>query len=1322
MSEDAAAVRMAEDGTGTGNQPSYIVGIGASAGGVESLGEFFENMDSNSGMAFVVVQHLSSTYRSLMAELLAPRTRMKIYHAETGMVLEPNCIYLNPPKRDLFIVDGMVELHDVDPGQLPPLPIDRFFRSLAEFSKDRAIAVVLSGCGTDGSRGIASIKDHGGLVVVQDAMSAKFDGMPSSALRTGAADLVGTPSQMPSALLDYIGKPRPKVESSAETGTVSNSDSEEILALLRTRYNIDFKMYKPAMVQRRIERRLVISRFGTMDAFLASLRTDPAELDTLYHDFLIGVTTFFRDDQAFNALMPELKARLLTCKERGEPFRAWVAGCATGEEAYSISILLHEAAGPEIPNIKIFATDIHSASLNKASAGIYNRDDLRNVSESRRDRFFSDYGSDFKLVPEIRRSVIFTQHNVLTDAPFAGLDLVTCRNLLIYFEVPAQNKVVAAFTYALKPGGLMFLGSSESVGDLSANLDVLDQKAKLFRKRPEAIRSAFRGLLHSGDVRVPVPLSSRGASSQQDPPLLRAYEQLLQRYVPPSLLVNERGDLLHAFGDSIKLLRQREGRATLNVMEMVEDELRVAIGAGLQQVLRKQSATTYEGIRVSDGEAEQLVRLTIEPIAAKPRECGSFLLTVEPMRPAVPTPIVPSEFQVTHESLELISSLEQELQYTKEHLHAVVEEIEVSNEELQSANEELVSANEELQSTNEELHSVNEELCTVNDEFKAKIEELTELTHDMEHLLQSTDVGVIFLDRELKIRRYTPAIGQSFNLLSQDVGRPIDHISHRLQYDEMLQDIWSVMAGNSSIEKELRDQKGTPLFMRILPYRTSAVGVLGVVLTVLDISGIKAAEEELRISEERFRCLVERLDAVFWMTDVSGERLLYESPSFERVFGRPHASLRPVPRDWQHAVLPDDQIRASLYEARDKNRVWEAEYRIQVDFATRWIRERAYPVFDSGGKLHRVVGFAEDITGRKQDEHNRRLTQFAIDRAADCVFWVGENGRFVYCNESGAALLGYGQADIINNSFDAFHRPQDGQLWYDFWHGHHNREAIHIESTIRDRSGSMKPVELNASRVDVDGERYICIIMRDVTERNRRFEILEEMNSVLNKNQELDDFARIASHDLKEPLRAVLTFTSLLDEDLEGKLNDNARKDLEHIRSGAMRMQRLINDLLELSRAGRADIEFKQFPIGGCVNSALESLTGLRTQVNPEILVDPLPDVYGDRLLVGQLFQNLIGNALKFTDGRAPVIEITAENSGEEWVFGVRDNGVGVKPEHLEMIFQPFKRVSQGISKEGTGIGLAICRKIVERHGGRIWVESKFGEGSHFKFTLTRRT
>ncbi len=1321
MSEQSTAARMAEDLSSSQKSPTFIVGIGASAGGVESLGEFFENMDSTSGMAFVVVQHLSSTYRSLMAELLAPRTRMRIFHAETGMRLEPNCIYLNPPKRDLFILDGVVELHDVDPAQLPPLPIDRFFRSLAEYARERAIAVVLSGCGTDGSRGIAAVKEHGGLVVVQEASSAKFDGMPSSALRTGATDLVGTPAQMPAALLRHLGRPKVKPDAADQAGSVSPTDSEEILALLRTRYNIDFKMYKPAMVQRRIERRLVISRFGSMEAFLDTLRNDPDELDTLYHDFLIGVTTFFRDDQAFHALLPELKTRLLSCQERNEPFRAWVAGCATGEEAYSISILLHEIAGGEMPNVKIFATDIHGASLNKASAGVYSRDDLRNVSEARRARFFMECGNDFKLAAEIRRSVIFTQHNVLTDAPFAGLDLVTCRNLLIYFEAPAQTKVVAAFTYALKPGGLMFLGSSESVGDLSANLDVLDQKAKLFRKRPEPIRNMMRGLLHTGDMRMPVPLQSR-ASSQQDPPLLRAYEQLLHRYVPPSLLVNERGELLHAFGDSIKLLRQREGRATLNVLELVEDELRVAIGAGLQQVLRKHTATTYEGIRVYDGETEQLVRLTIDPISAKPRERGSFLLTVEPLRPAVPTPIVPSEFQVTHESLELISALEQELQYTKEHLHAVVEEIEVSNEELQSANEELVSANEELQSTNEELHSVNEELCTVNDEFKAKIEELTELTNDMEHLLQSTDVGVIFLDRELKIRRFTPAIGQTFNLLSQDVGRPIDHISHRLQYEDFLRDVVSVLAGGAAVERETQDQRGTPLYTRILPYRTASAIISGVVITVLDISGIKAAEEDLRVSEERFRCLVERLDAVFWMTDASGQNLLYESPSFERVFGQPHLGSPGVARSWQSSILPDDQQRASSFESRDQRAVWEAEYRIQVDFAPRWIRERAFPVFDAEGKLHRVVGFAEDITARKQVEHSRRLTQFAIDRAADCVFWVGDNGRFVYCNESGATLLGYSQMELLNTSFDSFHRPQDGQLWYDFWHGHQQRESIHIESTIRDRSGSQKPVELNASHVDVDGEQYICIIMRDVTERNRRFEILEEMSSVLHKNQELDDFARIASHDLKEPLRAVLTFTSLLDEDLQGELNENARKDIEHIKSGATRMQRLINDLLELSRAGRADIEFRQFPLGACVNTALEALTGLRNELNPAIRVTPLPDVYGDRTLVSQLFQNLIGNALKFVDGRTPEIDITAENEGDEWVFGVKDNGVGVKPEHLEMIFQPFKRVSQGAAKEGTGIGLAICRKIVERHGGRLWVTSKFGVGSHFKFTLARRT
>lgn len=1294
--------------------PTYIVGIGASAGGVESLGEFFERMDSESGMAFIVVQHLSPTYRSLMAELLAPRTRMRIYHAETGMPVEPNSIYLNPPKRDILIRDGRIELQEQERGQNPPLPIDRFFQSLAATARDKAIAVVLSGCGSDGSRGIVAIKNAGGLVVVQDVLSAKFDGMPSSAIRTGVTDMVVSPADMPEALLRHAGR-QDSEHPNADEGAISRSDTNRIFELLRQRYDIDFKLYKPGMIQRRIERRLLLSRFGSMEHFIETLRDDPQELDKLYHDFLIGVTSFFRDDHAFATIAPELRARVKACEERGDTFRAWIAGCASGEEAYSLAILLHEVSGAEVPNIKIFATDIHQAALQTASAAVYTREELRNVSDARIDRFFVPSGAAFKVAPEIRRTVIFTQHNVLTDAPFAALDVISCRNLLIYFEVPAQNKVLAAFNYALKPNGLLLLGSSENIGDLSAHLEALDPQARLFRKNSEVVRGPARSLA-KGDMRFNFP-QPRPQLQRGDSALMQAYQQLLHRFVPPSLLVTEQGELLHSFGNATLYLDQREGRASLNVLDLVEDELRVAIAAGLQRVVRKGAPTTFEGIRISGEEGQHLVRLTIDIVAGRQRDPVTYLLTIEPMRPAVPTPIVPAEFQVKQESLELISGLEQELQYTKEHLYAVVEEIEVSNEELQSANEELVSSNEELQSTNEELQSVNEELVTVNDEFKAKIEELTELTNDMEHLLLSTDVGVIFLDRDLRIRRFTPAIAQSFNLLPQDLGRPIDHISHKLQYPCLVDDIQAVMGSGTLIEREIHDLKETPLFCRILPYRTPSAGVSGVVLTVVDISIIKTAEKDLRISEEKFSCLVEHLDAVFWMTDGSDEHLLYESQSAQSLVGRlvaaPHS-----PRSWTMAVLPEDQERVAEFTSRDRSRPWEAEYRLLIDFATRWVRERVFPVFDDLGRVYRVIGFVEDITRRKQDEHSRLLTQFAIDRAADCVYWLGENGRIVYCNDSGANLFGYRPEELIRSPFDEFHKPQDGQLWYDFLHGQKQRDTIHFESTIRDRKAALKPVELNASRISVEGENYVCVIMHDVSERNRRYEIFEQMNSVMHRNRELDEFTRIASHDLKEPLRALLTFTSLLEEDLGDQTTQQVCEDLAHIQQSARRMQQLINDLLQLSRASSAETEFKQIPLSLCVNDALELLEASRRELNPDIFIDPLPEVYGDRTLISQLCQNLIGNALKFVDGHKAVIRVTAEHDGHEWVFGVKDNGVGIKPEHLEMVFQPFKRVGV-LGRDGSGIGLAICRKIVERHGGRLWAESTPGEGSHFRFTLS---
>ncbi|MBL8229488.1 MAG: PAS domain S-box protein [Bryobacterales bacterium] len=1328
MSQSPSEPLASETAPATG-APLFLVGIGASAGGLESIEAFFDKMPPDTGMAFIVIQHLSPTFKSLMSELLAPRTQMRIQRIEDGLLIEPNTVYLNPPKKEVLIEKGKFVVQDIDERQPVHLPIDIFFRSLAEYSRDRAIAVILSGSGTDGSRGVRTVHESGGYVVVQAVTSAKFDGMPRSAIATGCAHAVLPAEEIAEVVTRYARNggisalsaaayDDSSVRAASDGDAPLDIDIEAILGILRERYNLDFTQYKPATVRRRIERRLQIARVPDMKSYEAALRNDQEQVDLLYRDLLIGVTKFFRDYEAYGVLDPELSVRFQNCARSGQTFRAWVAGCATGEEAYSVAILLSEIADRAgiAPNFKIFATDVHLGSLEQASVGTYSRDELAEISPVLLERYFVQQGAQFRVVPELRRSVIFAPHNLIKDPPFTKIDLVSCRNLLIYLLPSAQRRALSSFEFALSPEGLLLLGPSETIADFGTEFELIDSRWKLFVKRRNAPPSMTRLPARAALGARSMPLRQPGPP--QDSRLLRAFEQLLQRFVPPSLLVNQNGELLHVFGDATKLLHQPVGRATLNVLDLVEDELRIALGTAMHRVLREKKAATYEGVRISGEDGETMVRLIIDPLASRTND-GYLLLSFEPVRKVSPSASSTSQFQVNEESRELIQELEQELQYTKEHLNAVVEELETSNEELQSTNEELISSNEELQSTNEELHSVNEELYSVNSEFQTKIDELTQLSNDMENLLQSTEVGVLFLDRQLQIRRFTQAIAQSFNLLDQDIGRPIEHISHKILHDGLLSDIQSVLRSSRPLEREVMTHKGAPLLMRALPYRTAAASCDGVVLTFVDISIVKATENELRRSEDRFRSLIEHLEWVFWIGSPDDRELLYVTPAYERMFGRSLAGIYDNPKDWIEVVHAEDVDRVREMYARNPMADYQSEFRIEPQPGSiRWIRARAHPVLDSSGRIQRTVGFWEDITEQKQKEHHLRLTQFAVDRAADAVFWLSEAGRFVYANEAGRALLRITHTDLVGASFDTFHVPDDAAMWYDFWHGRAHRDTLSLESTVVDRTGASKPVELNASRLNVDGVNYVCIIMRDITERNKRFEMLRQMNEVLQKNQDLDDFAHLASHDLKEPLRNIITFSSLLAEDLGADVTDQVKKDLSFITSAAARMQALINDLLTLSRAGRAEMGLAMLPLRDCVKTALEALSLQIAESGCEVRIAELPEVYGDRTMLTQLFQNLIGNALKFRGEDKPQIEITCASQQGALVFGVKDNGVGVRPEHKDVIFQPFRRVASGTRRDGTGIGLAICRKVVERHRGRIWVESEPGQGAHFRFTL----
>jgi two-component system CheB/CheR fusion protein len=658
-----------------------IAGIGASAGGLEALERFFKAMPADTGIAFVVVQHLSPDFKSVMDELLARHTRMPIHRVQDGMKVTPNRVYLIPPRKEMIIAGGRLLLTDKDPAQDLSLPIDRFFRSLAHDTGRAAIAIVLSGTGSDGSRGVRDVHEVGGLVIAQSTETAKFDGMPKSAVETGAVDLVLSPEEMPAAIVESVRRTMLGIRDGSPAPKESFVGVDRIFQMLRDEYGIDFSHYKPNTVARRIERRLSLNHATDLDEYVTRLEHDREELNQLYRDLLIGVTRFFRDREAFERLEREVIPELLTRRRPEDEIRVWVAATATGEEAYSIAILLHERMellGRPL-NVKIFATDVHGASLETAAAAIYPEEALGEVRPSRLDRYFTKKPDGFAVCADVRKMIVFARHNVIRDAPFTKLDLISCRNLLIYFQPVAQKKAISLFHFGLRVGGTLFLGSSESPGELSSEFDTIDEHWKIYRKRRDKRLPAEMRMPRSS---APFARPTGAPPAGVDATLLGAYDRLLQDFAPPGILITDRRELVHSFGGAGRYLAYRDGRPSNDVLDLVDGDLRIALAGSLQRASKDLPTVVHAATRIARPDGDVSLRMTVKPILNRQSNVTHFFVSFEDLG-AVPTIERPAtEIDVGEASKERLTSLETELRQTRENLQATIEELETSNEEL----------------------------------------------------------------------------------------------------------------------------------------------------------------------------------------------------------------------------------------------------------------------------------------------------------------------------------------------------------------------------------------------------------------------------------------------------------------------------------------------------------------------------------------------------------------------------------------------------------------------------------------------------------------
>ncbi|MDJ0702960.1 MAG: CheR family methyltransferase [Leptolyngbyaceae cyanobacterium MO_188.B28] len=1520
----------------------FVVGIGASAGGLRALEEFFDNMPSDSGAAFVVIQHLSPDYKSMMIELLNRRTNMAMHRVVEQMRLEPNTIYFIPAGQNLVVANRRFHLipQDRGEGRLPDFPIDLFFRSLATESKEHALSIVLSGTGSDGSRGIQEVSEMGGIVLAQVPDTAEFDGMPQSAIATGVVDMVLPPSELAQAAYQFVTSP---IELQAFRNNQQNRlepiQLQRIVNIVEQYENIDFTQYKLSTLTRRIQRRCLLAGYADLDSYIRRLESSEEERGTLRNDLLITVTRFFRDVEAWQLLEESIIPQIVEQATSDQPVRIWIAACATGEEAYSMAILLRERLDHCQPSIKakIFATDIDQVALSRASAGIYPASLVSNLSEERLNRFFIRRNDDsFEVSRSLREMIIFANHNLAKDAGFTNIDLVSCRNVLIYMQPALQNQVLRNLHFALKAKGFLFLGDSEILGNLlESEFKILHRTWKIYQKlRDVKLPLATQDIAALSAKSLHIRPIATKPLPRFDPLLEDAFKTLLKQRETTCLLVDRQAQLLYLCGDALNLLKVPEGRSSKDILTMLPQPLQLPLSTALHRVRQgKEKFVQYSGFQIPRaGDNNLTVNLEVSQKTAN-RSTGEFFMVVISLENSPQIANFSSRVEADADTAQYVLQIEQELQRTRENLQATIEELETSNEEQQASNEELTASNEELQSANEELQSANEELYTVNNEYQAKIQELTELNNDLDNLLGNIEIGVIFLDNELRIRKFTATATIACNLVKADVNRPIGHLSHNLDDVDLLELLEKVKQQGKMIEREVQvRQQGTHLLMRIHPYLKDNGMADGLILTFVNVDDIKQSQLQLEAMEAKLRQSNEILEQEvqkrtaelansrhflesinqttpnsIYLYDLSAKSLVFANRAFEALLGYSSDELHEMGAEYHQQIIhPDDRAKveahhhailqadiannaifdiefqvcdssgnwrwlynqevifanaederptvvlgtavditdrkrteAALQESQERYTlvvqgvgagVWdwniltntnymsprfkqilgyeedeienlldswesrvhpddldwvcklrhnhlehqtpyEAEYRMQTKTGDNiWIYDTAQAIWDDAGNPIRMAGSIIDISDRKAAEENLRESEARYRRLYEntpvMLHSINSNGELISVSDHWLQTFGYERSEVIGRKSTEFLTAESQQYAKEVILPEYFKTGVckDVPYQMVRQDGGIRDVLLSATADWDESGAFVrsLEVLIDVTDRNKtqaeltryqehleelvedraaeiqqtnqdlQAEVLErrQAESKLAKrakaleqsNADLEQFAYVISHDLQEPLRAMTVFSQLLGGRYRDQLDSTANEYITHIVEGALRMQALIDGILAFSRVAHQarppetmelEIELEQV-----LAAAIKNLSAAIADSQATVTYDALPKLKIDKNQIVQLFQNLIGNAIKFRGAEPPRIHITAEHQLHQWVFSIQDNGIGIPKEQQTRMFALFQRLHTRKQYEGYGIGLAICKKIVERHQGRIWVDSEPGNGTTLYFTI----
>jgi two-component system CheB/CheR fusion protein len=1194
----------------TESEHVLVVGLGASAGGVQAFRTFFEHVPADSGMAFVVVLHLSPEYDSRLTDILQAVSKIPVTTVGDRVHVEPNHVYVISPRQSLAMVDGYLVQSPVTRGEERRAPVDMFFRTLAESHEAHSACLVLSGTGSDGSMGLKRIKERGGICLVEDPAEAEYSDMPRNAIATGLVDGVLPVAEMPARLVAYrdsLAEVRLPEEPEARHAPDERA-LHEVFAQLRARTGHDFSNYKRATVLRRIARRIGVRQVGDLAGYLEYLREHPEEAQALLKDLLISVTNFFRDTEAFKALEQHVIPKLFDHKREDDQVRVWVPGCATGEEAYSVAMLLSEYASavPESPSVQIFATDIDEQAIAIAREGVYSAAESADLSAERLRRFFVKEGESFRVRKELREMVLFAHHNLIKDPPFSHLDLVSCRNLLIYLNRTAQHRVMEVIHFALNPSGYLFLGASESIEGTGDLFVTIDKEAHIFQSRGGAVRLGLPvpalGVSDAVERRLaPEPQPDTRVRERLAAPEL--HQRLLERYAPPSVVVNEEHEIVHMSDRAGRYMQMAGGEPTHNLVKLIRPELRLELRTALYQAAQHRHDVEARGLTLRVDDRTVTVNLLVHPVVRDDDQAKGFFLVLfeEAETDAAVTERDEASLRVAaaepaRQMEEELVRLKSQLRTTVEQYETQAEELKASNEELQAINEELRSATEELETSKEELQSLNEELRTVNQELKVKIEEQTQASNDVQNLINSTDIGTVFLDRTGRIKLFTPRARDIFNLIPSDRGRPLDDINSHLVDVDLQNDVDLVLDRLERVEREVATRAGRWYLMRVGPYRTADDHIDGVVLTFVDITERKRSAERLQHSEERLRRAleVETIGVIFFGAD---HGITDTNEAFLKMSGYSRDDLRAGRLRWDTLTT----------------REWRPEF------------ERALNDLRTSG---RVVPFQLELC-----------------------------------------------------------RPDDTR-WTALFAATALSETEHVA------------------------------FVNDVTERQRATEALRAAD------QRKNEFLATLAHELRNPLAPIATGLELLEMSSGvGPIAEQARavmqRQLAHI-------VRLVEDLLEVSRITLGKIELHREPIelGTAIRAVIASQTPAIESGHYDLVVD-VPDepltVEADPIRIGQIFVNLLNNAIKYTpDGGRITVSVVPKG---EWAqVAIKDSGIGIPERMLPTVFDMFAQgedLPPGHVRSGLGVGLTLVRTLVEGHGGHVQAFSGGpGKGSEFVVSL----